>query len=288
LDHELEQRDNTSDYPRNEERHTVRILPDDAERGVSEPAKSYLPYDTQVIQPAPGEPAAPAVQQNAKPAPTGRPLSSCSIMVITFGVLALACLILTYATIQGGLGGLDKLTGIIPSISLPLRTPTVTIDTSRPSVVEQVRALSKLETVHYQMEKVISGNSEGPLPDFLTSDRILLVAHGEVVGGVDFSKINSEEIEVEDGSVTITLPEPEVLYSKLDNSRTYVYDRQTGLFSKPDPNLESQLRAEAEEQIVQAAIEDGILLKASDNAQETLRTLLEGLGYDEVQFEETK
>jgi hypothetical protein len=138
------------------------------------------------------------------------------------------------------------------------------------------------------MEKVISGSSAGPLPDFLTSDRILLVAHGEVVGGVDFSKLASRDIEVDGGSVTITLPRPEVLYSKLDNNRTYVYDRQTGLFSKPDPNLESQLRAEAEEQIMQAAIEDGILVKASDNAQETLRTLLEGLGYEEVQFEEAR
>ena len=209
-------------------------------------------------------------------------------MVMTFGVLALACLLLSFATLQGGLGGLGKLTGIIPSIGLPLRTPTVTIDTTRPSVVERVRALSRLETVHYQMEKVISGNSAGPLPDFLTSDRILLVAHGEVVGGVDFNKLASRDIEVDGGSVTITLPKPEVLYSKLDNNRTYVYDRQTGLFSKPDPNLESQLRAEAEEQIVQAAIEDGILVKASDNAQETLRTLLEGLGYDDVQFEEAR
>ena len=86
--------------------------------------------------------------------------------------------------------------------------------------------------------------------------------------------------------MTIKLPKSEVLQSKLDNDKTYVYDRQTGLFSKPDPNLESQIRQAAEEEIVKAATEDGILVKARENAQQTLRTLLKGLGYENVQFEE--
>ena len=86
--------------------------------------------------------------------------------------------------------------------------------------------------------------------------------------------------------MTIKLPPPTILYSKLDNDKTYVYDRQTGLLSKPDPNLESRLRTAAEEQIVQAAREDGILSKARDNARQTIRTLVEGMGYGEVQFVE--
>jgi uncharacterized protein DUF4230 len=182
---------------------------------------------------------------------------------------------------------LNKLTGLVPSLGINfVTTPTVSIDTSRASVVERVRSLSKLESVHYDLEKVISGKSSGPLFDFLTGDKILLVAHGEVVGGVDLGKLTPRDIRIEGDRVTIKLPASEILYSKLDNDKTYVYDRQTGLFSKPDPGLESRLRVAAEEQIVLAAKEDGILSKAQENAKQTVRTLVEGMGYGEVQFEE--
>jgi hypothetical protein len=208
-------------------------------------------------------------------------------MALTFGVLALSCVLLLFATLQSGLQGLGRLGGLVPSFGLNLvTTPTVTIDTSRPSVIEQVRSLSRLETVHYDLEKVIPGKSSGPLFDFLTSDKILLVAQGEVVAGVDLGGLTKEDIRVEGERVTIKLPKAEVLSSKLDNDKTYVYDRQTGLLSKPDPNLESRVRQAAEEQIVQAAQEDGILSTAEENAKQTLRALVQGMGYSDVQFEE--
>jgi hypothetical protein len=218
--------------------------------------------------------------------PARRGPSACSIFAITFLLLALACSVLAFGTVQQGFDGLGKLSGIIPSFpDLGLvTTPTVTIDNSRPAVISSVRALSKLETVHYEMEKVVSGQSTGPLPDFLTSDKILLVAHGQVVAGIDLSKIEPGDITVEGEMVTITLPEPEILYSKLDNEKTYVYDRQTGIFSKPDPNLESQIRQAAEEQIKLAALEDGIMAKAIANGEQVVRTLVTGLGYKDVEF----
>lgn len=220
--------------------------------------------------------------------PSARPgPSACLVLAATFSLLAVACFVLAFATFQGGVDRLGKLTGIIPSFGINLvTTPTITIDTSKPAVIEQVRALSKLETVHYQLEKIITAKSSGPLFDFLTSDKILLVAHGEVVAGIDLNKVQSSDIEVVSGSISITLPQAEILSSKLDNEKTYVYDRQTGLLNRPDPNLESQVRVVAEQQIVDAAKEDGILDKASVNAEQTLRTLLEGLGYKDVEFKE--
>lgn len=212
--------------------------------------------------------------------------SACVILAGTFSLLAVACALLAFATLQGGLSGLGKLTGVIPSFNFGIvTTPTVTLDMSRPAVIDQIRSLSKLETVNYELEKVVSGKSSGPLPDFLTSDKILLVAHGEVVAGIDLSNIQPQDVITNGTGVTIRLPKSQILYSKLDNQKTYVYDRQTGLFNKPDPNLESSIRTAAEQQIVQAATEDGILSKADENARQVLRTLLTGLGYKDVQFE---
>jgi hypothetical protein len=151
-------------------------------------------------------------------------------------------------------------------------------------VIDRVRALSKLETVHYELEKVVTGKSSGPLPDFFTSDKILLVAHGEVVAGIDLSKLQPDDVTVVSDTVTIRLPSPEILHKSLDNEKTYVYDRQTGIFNKPDPNLETDIRRVAEQEILETALEDGILIKATENAKDVLRTLITGLGYEEVRF----
>jgi hypothetical protein len=40
----------------------------------------------------------------------------------------------------------------------------------------------------------------------------------------------------------------------------------------------------AEQEILKTAPEDGILAKAAGNAQDVLRTLITGLGYEEVRF----
>lgn len=229
-----------------------------------------------------------AGQENQGPAAkqVKRGPSACSIIAATFGVLALSCALLAFATFKGGLDNLGKLGGIFPNFGL-VTTPTVTINTGPPPVLSQVKALSKLETVDYQLDKVVSGKSSGPLPDIFTSDKILLVAHGEVVGGVDLSHITQSDIEVITDTVVMTMPKAEVLYSKLDNDKTFVYDRETGIFTKPDPNLETQLRQVAEQQILQGALEDGILDQARTNAEQVLRSLITGLGYKEVEFRQS-
>jgi hypothetical protein len=213
--------------------------------------------------------------------------STCSILAATFGVIAIACSLLAFATIRDGFSGLGSLFGWVPNLFGP---PTVSIDTSRPSIIEKVSALSRLETVRYEIEKVVPGTSSGPLFDFLTGDKILLIAHGDVIAGVDLSKLKSEDIKVmtDTDSVTIKLPKAEVFNLKniLNNEKTTVYERNSGIVRfVPDPNLETRIRQVAEEQILQAAIENGILTQAQKNAQDVVRSLVTGLGYEEVKFE---
>jgi hypothetical protein len=54
------------------------------------------------------------------------------------------------------------------------------------------------------------------------------------------------------------------------------------LFSSADPNLESEVREEAERQLLQAALQDGILKTAADNARSTVSGMLKGFGFREV------
>jgi hypothetical protein len=160
------------------------------------------------------------------------------------------------------------------------------VDVSQPTVVNKIQQLQRLETVVYTMDKVVSGEKESAiLPNFLAGDRLLMVVHGEVVAGVDFSGLKSGDVAVEEKKVVLRLPSAQVFSTRIDNARTKVYSRQTGLLVPVDPNLETQVRQEAERQLQQAALLDGILKTANTNARATLTSLLQGLGFEQVQFE---
>lgn len=155
----------------------------------------------------------------------------------------------------------------------------------QPTVVRQIVQLQRLETVKFTMDKIISGERENPfLPKFLISDRLLLVVHGEVIAGVDLTAIQPSDVSVQGKTVAVHVPAAQILVTKLDNSLTRVYSRDTGLFSSPDPNLESEVRQEAERQIRQAALDGGILKSADENARTTVASLLKGFGFTQVDF----
>lgn len=157
------------------------------------------------------------------------------------------------------------------------------VDVSQPTVVQQIQQLQRLETVVYSMEKIVTGAQESRfLPRLLVSDRLLLIVHGDVTAGVDLAALDPSQVSVNGKAVDLKLPEPIVFSTRVDNGRTRVYARETGLFSSPDPELESETRREAERQLTQAALDGGILKTAAANARATLTSLLQGLGFEAV------
>jgi hypothetical protein len=155
-----------------------------------------------------------------------------------------------------------------------------------PTVVRQIQQLQRLETVSYTMDKIISGEHDNAfLPKFLAGDRLLLVVHGEVVGGINLAGLQPGDVLLQGQKALIHLPPAEILSTRIDNAKTRVYSRDTGLFSSPDPNLESEVREEAERQLQQAALQDGILKIADENARGTISAMLKGFGFREVDFQ---
>jgi hypothetical protein len=164
-----------------------------------------------------------------------------------------------------------------------LRGGRTLINVDQPTVVRQIQQLQRLETVSYTMDKIISGEHANLyLPKFLAGDRLLLVVHGEVLAGINLARVQPGDVLVQGQKVSIHLPAAEVFSTRIDNARTKVYSRDTGLFSSPDPNLESEVREEAERQLEQAAVRDGILKTAVANARSTISGMLKGFGFHEV------
>jgi hypothetical protein len=174
--------------------------------------------------------------------------------------------------------------GFLQLIGL-FRGGTTVINVNQPTVVRQIRQLQRLETVSYTMDKIMSGERNNAyLPKFLAGDRLLLVVHGDVIAGVDLGKVQPADVSVRGRTISLRIPTAEIFTTRIDNARTRVYSRDTGLFSTADPNLESEVREEAERQLQQAALQDGVLKTADQNARTTLSRMLTGLGFEQVEF----
>ena len=162
--------------------------------------------------------------------------------------------------------------------------PTPTIIPDPVTIIRSVRDLARLETIQYSVEKVITAESgQGPF-GFLFGDRLLLVAHGTVIAGVDLEKLSPKDVWIEDQVLYVRLPEAEVFIASLDNEQSYIYDRDLGYLTKGNAELETEARRAAETEILNAALEDGILAQAQQNGENYLARLFIQIGYPEVIF----
>jgi hypothetical protein len=176
--------------------------------------------------------------------------------------------------------------GVWDRAAMALSGRMLHIDTSQPTVVVQIRRLARLESVAYAMDKRVSGDRENRvLPEFLTGDKILLEVHGEAVAGVDLSRLTAQQVKVSGRSVQVHLPPAQIFTVALDDEKTHVFERKTGILVPVDPSLEGEVREQAVQNLRQSAVAAGILDKAHANACATVTKLLLGLGFEQAHCE---
>src|SRR5437867_4016811 len=150
---------------------------------------------------------------------------------------------------------------------------------STATIVQQVQTLAELVTVKYVLEKVVI------LEDikWYGENRVLLVAHGVVKAGVDLQEIKPEDVRVDDKKVVVKLPPARITDVYLDDKKTRVVDRTTGLLRAFDKDLEQSARRQAVEDLSISARFNGINGDAEERARLQLTNLFHQLGL-EVEF----
>jgi len=213
--------------------------------------------------------------------------------VLVIGVLVI--LIVAGAAVVGGVWSIQRTTQRavqpVSDMTSELSTqvakilhPTPTVIPDPVTIINQIRPLARLETIQYTVEKVITAEVGQDGLASLFGDKLLFVGHGYVTAGIDLQDIGSKDFVVEDGAIRVRLPAAEIFEATLDNNKSYVYNRETGLLTHGDINLETTARQAAEKQIRQAALDDGILAQAQANAETYMLSLLNKLGYSQVTF----
>lgn len=212
-----------------------------------------------------------------------------TIFFITFTVVAILFGIGLYQLYQTTNEVIDNNPLLRPVKSLLIRsTPEILPDPM--TIVLKVNQIARLETAQMQAEKIVTSERDTDVLFGLFGESIVFVAVGEVIGGIDFGKMEEGDIQVVDpNTVMVHLPESEILVATLDNQKSYVVDRDTGLFTGADPELETQVRQIGEQAILEYALEEVKILEIADeNAQEYMEGFLNELGFENVIFTDEK
>lgn len=155
-----------------------------------------------------------------------------------------------------------------------------------PVVISAIRDMSNLTTVETVQYTIVDKGTDRGWLEWARGDSLQLFAVARIGAGIDMNGITVENVSLDDqGVVEITVPAAEIQYVSVDNEATQILDRETGLFTKGDPRLETDARQVAEEVLVQAALDEGVLTDAEANARQVLTDFLLGLGYRDVVVE---
>lgn len=234
------------------------------------------------LEPPPPAPAPPPVQYIYTGAPARRsddlPGGGCSrgclwVLGGSAGCLIVIVVLVGALVLSAGLsidGFLREISRIFDGGSA--QTRSITIPT-----VDRVNRLSTLTTTRYNYANIVT--TEIDMPQVLRAlygDRLVMIAVGHIQAGIDLSTLGPEALVYDEAARTLTLqlPPPRLQECFLDESKTQIVERATGLFAQPATSLDLESRRYALRQFRNMALEDGILAETNDNAVLVVRDFL--------------
>lgn len=166
-----------------------------------------------------------------------------------------------------------------------------TIDRSQPVLLQSIKDLSRFEAATGNFQVVVDLEKDANfLPDAIKGTRTLFVGAGGVDAYVDFSAMATNGVTVSEDrtEATIRLPHAQLEKPNLDNSRSYVYAQQRGLFDRVSdflsgsPGDQRELYLLAERKITEAAVASDLRTRADTNTKAMLSGMLKSLGFKKV------
>lgn len=200
-----------------------------------------------------------------------------NLSVIVTGGVVLAS---TVALISVWRSGSNFLEDFVARFSQPQPEPKLTM---QPVLVQQLRNASELTTAVFAMQTVVPASRDRTLGGYTIGRTTLLyIAYGEVRAGVDLSALQPDDVQVNGDSISVQLPPPQILDSKIDVTRSKIYDYDRGFMGLgPDaaPELQEFAEQETLTQIEATACTQGVLQTANERAKLTVSQLLTTAGY---------
>jgi len=154
------------------------------------------------------------------------------------------------------------------------------------TLVTQVRELHRLETAAMHVMHIGTVSQSYKLvPNALAGDEITFLAEGDVIAGIDLARLQQSDVwHSPDGTLNLRLPPPMILVTRVDNQKSRVLNRKTGMLRRADVDLETRARQNAEQNIRAEALRRGILPTAQASGEKKMAELLHTLGFEKIRF----
>ncbi|WP_043616228.1 DUF4230 domain-containing protein [Nonomuraea candida] len=165
------------------------------------------------------------------------------------------------------------------------------IDRSQPALLQSIKDMSRFEAATGNFQVVVDLEKDANfLPDAIKGTRTLFVGAGGVDAYVDFSALatNGVTVSPDRTEATVRLPRAQLEKPNLDNSRSYVFAQERGLFDRVrdflsgSPADQRELYLLAEKKISEAAVASDLRARADANTKTMLSGMLRSLGFTKV------
>ncbi|NES19339.1 MAG: DUF4230 domain-containing protein [Symploca sp. SIO3E6] len=204
-----------------------------------------------------------------------------NIILITTASVALLAMTSGIGIMFTGARFFDKVQGMF---SISETAPEVDV---RSLIVSQISGASELTTAVFTMEAVVPTRQDRLIAGYpVGSTQLLYIAYGEVRAGVDLGELKVEDVNIVNDTIQLQLPPPKLLDSKIDVSRSQVYDYDRGFLGLgPDvaPQLQMLAQQETLKKIEATACREDLLQQANERAQLVVSQLLTTSGYQAVE-----
>jgi NAD dependent epimerase/dehydratase family enzyme len=144
--------------------------------------------------------------------------------------------------------------------------------------VDKIEKMGKLELVKVNIKDVLEQTSERPF--YLPNAKAVLIIAGEVIAGIDLEKVQKDDIADSGTQITITLPKPEILMSKVNHEKSKIYNIEWGGFSTA--NLVDEAYKTAEMTIIEEARKTGFEEMCKNNAKALLTPIFREISGKEI------
>jgi hypothetical protein len=187
----------------------------------------------------------------------------------------------------------------LPSFSSWLAAKPVVIDET-PLVISEIKKIAELHTAKLYCEVVadstVISSAEAaimavkgvlpfmPIPsaDFTGSKKIVLVAKGKVIAGIDLAQLSEKDIIVKKDSVWVTLPSSKVL-DIITNPSDFEVFLEEGTWN---PAELAMVKQKAVRQMLEEAQKRQLTVQANERAQLLMEKFLKSTGFSYVKIQQ--
>lgn len=197
----------------------------------------------------------------------------------TLFIVLLTCLVLLLLNIK------------IPDIKNIFRSRPVVIDNT-PILIKEIRELAQLCTIT-SADEVVADSSvirlkspvEALIPDLsgfgqlpISGKSLVIIGRGKVIAGVDLQKLSTQSVYVKDDSISLTLPESEILDIIMNPSGFEIFS-ETGDWSS---EAVTAVKMKVRDKMVMRSLQQGILSKANLRSIMLMENFLYSLGFRKI------